>query len=156
MQSVKTLSDFTAESQESKCPYMLHQHTTFWITEWIRLAGNGWLRGELNDCRSPSDFSFYRERAWCSYNKGEKMPSKVKIDDFSSIHQRTVDTGQTITPNLERQMDTEDNSQDQNPLQLLLLLPSRFSRVWLCVTPETAAHQASPSLGLSRQEHWSG
>ena len=36
------------------------------------------------------------------------------------------------------------------------MLLSRFSRVWLCVTPETAAHQASPSLGLSRQEHWSG
>ena len=39
---------------------------------------------------------------------------------------------------------------------LLLLLLSRFSRVRLCATPETAAHQASPSLGLSRQEHWSG
>ena len=24
------------------------------------------------------------------------------------------------------------------------------------VTPETAAHQAPPSLGFSRQEHWSG
>ena len=39
---------------------------------------------------------------------------------------------------------------------LLLLLLSRFSRVGLCVTPETAAYQAPPSLGLSRQEHWSG
>ena len=39
---------------------------------------------------------------------------------------------------------------------LLLLLLSRFSRVQLCVTPETAAHQAPPSLGFSRQEHWSG
>ena len=38
----------------------------------------------------------------------------------------------------------------------LLLLLSRFSRVQLCATPETAAHQAPPSLGLSRQEHWSG
>ena len=37
-----------------------------------------------------------------------------------------------------------------------LLLLSRFSRVRLCVTPETAAHQAPPSLGFSRQEHWSG
>ena len=37
----------------------------------------------------------------------------------------------------------------------LLLLPSRFSRVWLCVTPQTAAHQAPPSLGFSRQEYWS-
>ena len=38
----------------------------------------------------------------------------------------------------------------------LLLLLSHFSRVWLCATPETAAHQAPPSLGFSRQEHWSG
>ena len=39
---------------------------------------------------------------------------------------------------------------------LLLLLLSRFSRVRLCVTPQTAAHQAPPSLGFSRQQHWSG
>ena len=38
----------------------------------------------------------------------------------------------------------------------LLLLLSRFSPVRLCVTPWTAAHQASPSMGFSRQEHWSG
>ena len=36
---------------------------------------------------------------------------------------------------------------------LLLLLLSRFSRVRLCATPKTAAHQAPPSLGFSRQEH---
>ena len=40
-------------------------------------------------------------------------------------------------------------------LLLLLLLLSRFSRVRLCATPQTAAHKA-PSLGFSRQEHWSG
>ena len=34
-------------------------------------------------------------------------------------------------------------------VMLLLLLLSRFSRV-------TAAYQAPPSLGFSRQEHWSG
>ena len=39
---------------------------------------------------------------------------------------------------------------------LLLLLLSRFSRVQLCATLEMAAHQAPPSLGFSRQEHWSG
>ena len=37
-----------------------------------------------------------------------------------------------------------------------LLLLSRFSRVRLCETPETAAHQAPLSLGFSRQEHWNG
>ena len=41
-------------------------------------------------------------------------------------------------------------------LLLLLLLLSRFSRVRLCATPETAADQAPPSLGFSRQEYWSG
>ena len=39
---------------------------------------------------------------------------------------------------------------------LLLLLLSRFSRVWLCATPWTAAHQAPPPLEFSRQEYWSG
>ena len=39
---------------------------------------------------------------------------------------------------------------------MLLLLLSRFSRVRLCVTPWMAAHQVPPSLGFSRQEHWSG
>ena len=39
---------------------------------------------------------------------------------------------------------------------LLLLLLSHFSRVRLCVTPWTAASQASPSMGFSRQQYWSG
>ena len=39
---------------------------------------------------------------------------------------------------------------------MLLLLLSRFSHVQLCTTPQTAAHKATPSLGFSRQEHWSG
>ena len=41
-------------------------------------------------------------------------------------------------------------------LKLLLLLLSHFSHVRLCATPSTAAHQAPPSLGFSRQEQWSG
>ena len=41
-------------------------------------------------------------------------------------------------------------------LPLLLLLLRHFSRVRLCVTPQRTAHQALPSLGFSRQEHWSG
>ena len=39
---------------------------------------------------------------------------------------------------------------------LLLLLLSCFSRVQLCATPQTEAHEAPLSLGFSRQEHWSG
>ena len=40
-------------------------------------------------------------------------------------------------------------------LLLLLLLLSRFSRVRLCATPWTAAHQAPLSMGFPRQEYWS-
>ena len=36
------------------------------------------------------------------------------------------------------------------------MLLSHFSCVRLCVTPQTAAHQAPLSLGFSRQEHWGG
>ena len=38
-------------------------------------------------------------------------------------------------------------------LSLSLLLLSRFSRVRLCATPQTEAHQIPLSLGFSRQEH---
>ena len=41
------------------------------------------------------------------------------------------------------------------PIYFVLLL-SHFSRVWLCVTPETAAHQAPPSMRFYREEYWSG
>ena len=48
----------------------------------------------------------------------------------------------------------------ENPISIiatpLLLLLSHLSHVRLCATPKTAAHQAPPSLGFSRQEHWSG
>ena len=39
---------------------------------------------------------------------------------------------------------------------LLLLLLSRVSRVRLFVTPWTASYQAPLSMGVSRQEYWSG
>ena len=41
-------------------------------------------------------------------------------------------------------------------MDMLLLLLSRFSSAQLLVTPWTAAYQAPPSMGLSRQEFWSG
>ena len=40
-------------------------------------------------------------------------------------------------------------------MQISMLPALPFSRVRLCVTSETAAHQAPPSLGFSRQEPWS-
>ena len=51
---------------------------------------------------------------------------------------------------LAQRLSTQPNYPD------LLLLLSRFSRVRPCATPEMAAHQAPPSLGFYRQEHWNG
>jgi len=52
--------------------------------------------------------------------------------------------------------EVEDAGRGCSHRSLLLLLLSRFSRVRLCATPWTAAHQALLSMGFSRQEYWSG
>ena len=59
--------------------------------------------------------------------------------------------GSQVTPGKQANLALEYRMKHQQ--QLLLL--SHFSGVRLCATSETAAHQAPPSLGFSRQEHWS-
>ena len=49
-----------------------------------------------------------------------------------------------------------NSAESRDRTVLLLLLLSRFSRARLCATPQTAAHQAPPPMGFSRQEYWSG
>ena len=51
---------------------------------------------------------------------------------------------------------SQDRVVSHTVLLLLLLLLSHFSRVRLRATLYSAAHQAPPSLGFSRQEYWSG
>ena len=41
-------------------------------------------------------------------------------------------------------------------LQCVKVRVKLLSRVWLLATPWTAAYQAPPSMGFSRQEYWSG
>ena len=59
-------------------------------------------------------------------------------------------------PNPETELTSHVSHIGKRAKGMQLLLLRRFSRVWLCATPWTAAHQAPPSLGFSRQEHWSG
>ena len=49
----------------------------------------------------------------------------------------------------------EDMEKREPMCTSLLLLLSWFNHVQLCATPYMAAHEAPPSLGFSRQEHWS-
>ena len=53
-------------------------------------------------------------------------------------------------------MTLQDMSVPSSSVPLRKPLLSPFSRVQLCVTPWTAAHQAPPSMGFTRQEYWSG
>ena len=73
-------------------------------------------------------------------NKMEKIQESFN-KDLKELKNKHTETNNTIT-------------EIKNTLLLLLL--SSFSRVQLFATPKTAAHQALPSLGFSRQEHWSG
>ena len=48
------------------------------------------------------------------------------------------------------------SKEERKYILFMVLLLSCVSCVRLCATPQTVAHQAPPSLGFSRQEHWSG
>ena len=48
------------------------------------------------------------------------------------------------------------SSPEQDLSRVLLLLLNHFSRVRLCVDPIDGSLPGFPSLGFSRQEHWSG
>ena len=60
------------------------------------------------------------------------------------------------TNNLRYTDDTTLMAESEEELKSLLMKVKSLSRVRLLVTRWTAAHQAPPSLGFSRQEHWSG
>ena len=55
-----------------------------------------------------------------------------------------------------RQLEQREPDLQRPAMSSQLLLLSRFTCVRLCATLQTAAHQAPPSLGFSRQEYWSG
>ena len=75
------------------------------------------------------------------------------IDNSTLKQQKQITQLESRQKNLYSQFPGEDIQMTKKH-KLLLLSP--FSRVRLCATPQTAAHQAPPSLGFSRQEHWSG
>ena len=87
-------------------------------------------------------------------------PKKVIVTVWWSadglIHYSFLNPRETINYIWEVSSANDEMHWKLQPLQLLLLLLSRFSRVQLCATPLTAAYQAPLSLGFSRQEHWSG
>ena len=82
--------------------------------------------------------------AWCAAIHGVAK-SQTQLSDWTELNW-TERIKLNFFKNIIRQYER----------MLLLLLLSHFSRFWLCATSQSAAHQAPPSLGFSRQEHWSG
>ena len=80
------------------------------------------------------------------------LPVHHQLPEFTQTHDHQV--SDAIQPSHPQ---SSPSPPAHNPSQLLLLLLlTRFSHVRLCATPQTAAHQAPPSLVFSRQEHRSG
>ena len=92
----------------------------------------------------------------------KKLPEKefrrIIVKMIKNLENRMEKIQESINKDLEelKNKHTETNNTITEIKNTLLLLLSHFSRVRLCATPETAAHQTPPSLGFSRQEHWSG
>ena len=107
--------------------------SVIWITDENMMPVVGWLWG-LGE--SPSRCCPPRTVVGTKIALGNKIPGVIKLWDHNCLKEQIT------------WIDTCGN--------LLLLLLSRFSYVRLCATPQTAAHQAPPSLGFSRQEHRSG
>ena len=76
----------------------------------------------------------------------------IRLPAWNSVDSRRWQSAQMWLPRNQVNCLWECKTEDS----MLLLLLSCFSPVRLYATPETAAHQAPPSLGFSRQEHWSG
>ena len=96
--------------------------------------------------RCPSADEWLRKE-WYIYTM--KYYSAIKKNTFESVLMRWM----KLEPIIQSEVSQKEKNQYS---MLLLLLLSCFSRVQLCAIPQMAAHQAPPSLGFSRQEHWSG
>ena len=75
----------------------------------------------------------------CAWGWGEVM-----VSVFTIVKRKAIDIPRAV------------EKQTLKHTSELLLLLSCFSRVWLFVTPWTAAHQAPPPMGFPRQECWRG
>jgi len=92
------------------------------------------------------------------------MKVKVKVKSLSQVRLFTTPWSATYQAPLSMGFSRQEywsglplpSPSNTRAFHLFYAMLSHFSRVRLCATPWTAAHQAPPSLGFSRQEHWSG
>ena len=100
---------------------------------------------------------FSRGSSQSKNNPGiEPRSPALQVDSLpSELNVVNPDTKTLLCSYSRHVFNTHTHTHTHTNITLLLLL-SHFSRVQLCATLQAAAHQAPPSLGFSRQEHWSG
>ena len=151
-------SDSSLPLWSSLCP----QHFSLWTAElyifwrWEYIPRVSYKSGSLSTQWTPRIRSLAVSKGNVQFHKKEDWGWKEKEIMEPWGKQAKLDL--TITPSwaVFQDPDRDHKCFAITYTGLLLLLLSCFSRVWLCATPETAAHQAPPSLRFSRQEHWSG
>ena len=102
----------------------------------VQLCATPWTAGSL----APLSMGFSRQDS----SPGNRPHPGIKPESLIFLHWQ-ADSLPLVPP-----------GKPLNVWMLLLLLPSRFSRVRLLRTPWTAAYQVPLSMGFSRQECWSG
>ena len=139
-------------------PSWAPKNLCFWLWCWRRLLRVPWTARRSNQ-------SFLKEITPEYSLKGLML--KLKLQYFGHLMQKADSFEKTLMlRKIEgrrrrgqqriRWLDLITDWKDMSLSVLSTCMVSHFSRVWLCETPWTAAHQAPPSLGFSRQEHWSG
>ena len=107
-------------------------------TDWFQI-GTGVHQGCI---LSPCLFNFCAEYIMRN-TRLEEAKAGIKI------------VGRNIN-NLRYADDTTLMAESEQELKRLLMKVTSMNRVQLSATPWTAAYQAPPSMGFSRQEYWSG
>ena len=85
----------------------------------------------------------------------ENFFEEIIVENFPNMEKEIVNHVQEAQ-RVPYRINPRRNTSRHILIKLCYAMLSRFSRVRLCVTPETAAHKAPSSLGFSRQEYWSG
>ena len=126
----------------------LQEHLHMWFVIWVFLGGQ---------CCWSKLLHFYILSCWNLPCNLHLQHMSVQTNHISSAQQSRV-TSDWTTGRLRLTSHTEMPVpwRQASYAPLLYAVLSRFSRVPLCAIPCTATHQALLSLGVSRQEYWSG
>ena len=128
---------------EAERPILGPPDAKSWLTGKDSDAGKDWVQEE----KGVTEDEMVAWHHWLNGHEFEQTPGDSEGQGNLAC----------CSPWGQKESDTTEWLNNSNTvLNSVLLLLSRFSRVRLCATPQTAVHQAPPSLGVSRQERWSG